>query len=85
MNDKVNVRMCFVCRNYLPKEKMLRITKNNGEAFLDKSLKSGGRGSYLCSAECLKKARKTKRINSLPGCSVSEEFLDKLESEFENG
>jgi len=85
MNDKVNVRMCFVCRRNILKEQMLRLAKKDNEVIVDKSFKSGGRGAYLCSAECFNKARKTKRLNAVLRCSISEEFLDKLESEFNNG
>ncbi len=84
MNDKVNVRMCFVCRNNILKEKMLRISKNENGVFLDKTFKSGGRGAYICSLECFQKAVKTKRFNSVLKSGISEEFLNQLESELAN-
>lgn len=84
MNDKVNVRMCFVCRKNILKEKMLRITKNENGVFIDKTFKAGGRGAYICSKDCFLKAVKTKRFNSLLKCNISEEFLNKLESELDN-
>ena len=62
MNDKVNVRMCHGCREYLPKEKLLRFCCKDGEFVLDKSKKGGGRGAYLCSYECFLKAFKARRL-----------------------
>ena len=85
MNDKVNVRMCFVCRKYIPKDKMCRIATKDNEAFLDKTLKAGGRGSYICSLECLKKAEKSKRLNAVFKGKAIDNLLDELESELKNG
>lgn len=85
MNDKVNVRMCFVCRKNIAKEQMLRIAVKDNEAFLDKTFKGGGRGTYICSLECFKKAEKTKRLNAVFKGKVSVELLDEIESEFNNG
>ncbi len=61
MNDKVNERMCAVCRNMFPKYKLLRIAKINDGVIIDKSYKSGGRGLYICSAECFTKATENKK------------------------
>ena len=85
MNDKVNVRMCFVCRKNVPKQQMLRIAVKDNEIFYDKTLKGGGRGTYICSLECFKKAEKTKRLNSVFKGKASIELLNEIESVLNDG
>ena len=61
---KVPMRMCTGCGEMKPKRELIRIVKSpEGVISLDKTGRSPGRGAYVCpNAECLKKARKTKRI-----------------------
>ena len=84
MNDKVNVRMCQGCRQYLPKSKLLRLCVQNSEVVLDKSFKGGGRGVYLCSYQCFLKNDKSKRIQSALKCNLKEDLILEIEREFNN-
>ncbi len=63
MNNKVNERMCAVCRNMYPKNKLLRIAKINDGVIIDKNYKSGGRGLYICSDVCFTKATENKKMS----------------------
>ena len=59
---KVPQRKCIACQERDSKKGLIRIVKNKeGEIFLDPTGKANGRGAYICkSAECLKKAIKSK-------------------------
>ena len=76
MNDKVNVRMCTVCRNMHQKNKLLRIAKINDSVVLDKNYKSGGRGLYICSEECFKKATENKKVSRAIKFFIDESLFD---------
>ena len=57
-----------------------------GEIILDGTGKKNGRGAYICkSAQCFKKARKAKRLESSLECQIPEEIYDRLETEIANG
>lgn len=84
MNDKVNVRMCLVCRQYFAKEKLVRVMKKNDEVFVDKTKKGGGRGAYICSEQCLVTATKTGRIQKSLKAGINDTILKEIESELKN-
>lgn len=84
MNDKVNVRMCLVCRKYFAKEKLVRIGKKDEKIFLDKTFKGGGRGTYICSVECLGTAEKTGRISKALKAKAEDTIYREIESELKN-
>ena len=47
--------------------------------------RKNGRGAYICpDAECLKKARKSKRIEKSFGCAIPQEVYDLMEEELKN-
>ena len=53
---------------------------------LDLTGKKNGRGAYICkNAACLKKARKSRRIESSLECAISEEIWEKMEEELKVG
>jgi predicted RNA-binding protein YlxR (DUF448 family) len=55
-----------------------------GETVLDFTGKRSGRGAYVCkSLSCLRKARKSKRIDKSLETAIPEEIYDKMESELE--
>ena len=57
-----------------------------GEIILDLTGKKSGRGAYICkNAQCLKKARKSKRIESSLECRISDELYQRMEEELEGG
>ena len=77
------MRMCTGCGEMKPKRELVRVVKNNlGEISLDLTGKAPGRGAYICrSAACLKKARKSRRIEKSFRCAIPDDVYDKLESE----
>ena len=83
---KIPMRMCNGCSEMKPKKELMRIVKaNDGTILLDMTGKLNGRGAYICkSAECLKKARKSKRIDRTFNVSIPDEIYDSIEREFAN-
>ena len=80
---KMPERQCLGCNEHKPKNELLRVLRTpEGEILLDFTGKKSGRGAYICrSAECLKKARKTRRIEHNLGCAIPEEVYDRMEKE----
>ena len=61
------IRSCVVCRQTSDKRELLRVVrlpeKDGGAVVADPSGKQSGRGAYVCpAAECIDKARKSKRF-----------------------
>ena len=53
-----------------------------GEILLDFTGRRSGRGAYICrDVACLRKARKSKRIDRSLECTVPEEVYDRMEAE----
>ena len=51
-----------------------------GETVLDPVGKKSGRGAYICpKSACFKKARRSKRIENVLECKISEELYDEME------
>lgn len=84
---KIPLRKCNGCGEQKDKRELVRLVKNaNGDINLDVSGKMPGRGAYICpDAECLKMARKSKRIDKAFECTVPPEVYDKLEEQLKNG
>jgi len=85
---KIPERQCLGCNEHKPKIELLRVVKTpEGEILLDFTGKKSGRGAYICKdVKCLKKARKSKRIDANLGVSVPDEVYDRMERELsENG
>jgi len=85
---KIPERQCLGCNEHKPKIELLRVVKTpEGEILLDFTGKKSGRGAYICKdVKCLKKARKSKRIDANRGVSVPDEVYDRMERELsENG
>ncbi len=84
---KVPLRMCVGCGEMKDKRDLTRIVKSKeGEISLDPTGKKAGRGAYICpSAECLKKARKSRRIEKSFATKIPDEVYDALEEEMNNG
>lgn len=75
--------MCTGCGEMKDKRELVRIVKNKeGNIFVDLTGKQAGRGAYICrSAECLKKAIKSKRIERTFSSTIQKEIYDRLEEE----
>jgi predicted RNA-binding protein YlxR (DUF448 family) len=80
---KIPQRMCTGCGEMKDKNLLLRVVLTPvGEILLDKKGKVSGRGAYVCkSAECLKKAIKTKRLERNLKTAISQEVYDRLAEE----
>lgn len=80
---KIPMRMCVGCREMKPKVTLLRVVKpQDGDAHIDRTGKSPGRGAYVCnSVDCLKKARKSKALERGLECTIPAEVFDALEAQ----
>lgn len=77
------IRRCVGCSQRSPKEELVRIVKSpDGNITIDCSGKSPGRGAYLCrNLECLKKARKKRRLEQNLKGAISNEVFEAIEKE----
>ncbi len=80
---RVPLRMCTGCGDMKPKRELVRVVKSAaGDISLDLTGKKAGRGAYVCrNIACLKKARKSRRIEKSFACQIPEEVYDRLEKE----
>ena len=80
---KIPMRMCTGCGEMKPKRELIRVVKSpEGKIALDKTGRLPGRGAYVCpDLECLKKARKTRRLERVFSSAIPEEVYDALEKE----
>ena len=67
------------------KRDLIRVVKSpEGTISLDFKGKAPGRGAYLCkSAECLKKARRSKALERTFSLAIPDEVYESLEREME--
>ena len=71
---KVPLRKCIGCGEMKPKRELTRIVR------------SPGRGAYLCPrAECLRLARKAKRLERAFACAIPAEVYDTMEEALGKG
>lgn len=80
---KIPVRMCSGCGEHFPKKELVRIVRSaEGAISVDLTGKKSGRGAYICKkVECLRKARKTKRLERSFGTQIPEDVYNRLEEE----
>ena len=80
---KIPTRRCTGCGEHFPKNTLIRVLRTpEGDVILDLTGKKSGRGAYICkSVSCLKKARKSKRIENSLECYVSDELYNRMEEE----
>lgn len=80
---KIPMRMCTGCGEMKPKKELVRVVKSpEGEVSLDLTGKKPGRGAYVCkSAECLRKARKSRRFEKAFSMKIPDEIYDTMEKE----
>lgn len=73
--------MCSGCSERKPKKELVRIVRSpDGDISLDANGKKSGRGAYVCpTGDCLKKARKAKRLERALECQIPQEVYDSLE------
>ena len=91
---KIPLRKCSGCGEMKPKQELVRVVKapsvtaedgtvlEAGEISLDLTGKKSGRGAYVCkNIDCLKMARKARRLERAFSCKIPEELYDQLEEE----
>ena len=78
---KIPVRMCSGCGQHFPKKELVRVGRSpQGEISVDLTGKKSGRGAYICqNVECLRKARKAKRLERALECQIPDEVYGRLE------
>ena len=92
IHKKVPMRTCIGCRESKPKKELIRIVrvsqklldegKASDKVCIDPVGKISGRGAYICpDPECLKSARKNRRLEKEFEMAVEDEVYDLLEEE----
>lgn len=78
---KIPMRKCIGCNESKSKKELVRIVRSpEGEISVDTTGKKNGRGAYICNdAECLRKARKSKRLERTFECSIPDAVYDEAE------
>ena len=78
---KIPQRQCVGCREMKDKKALIRVVRSpEGAVALDFKGKMPGRGAYVCpSAECLKKARKSRALERAFDMAIPAEVYDQLE------
>ena len=84
---KIPERRCVGCGEHFPKSELVRVLRTpEGEVVLDLTGKKSGRGAYICKkASCLKKARKSRRIEASLECTIPAEVYERMEEEISHG
>ncbi len=87
MQKKIPMRQCLGCREMKEKRELIRVVRSpEGEITLDFKGKAPGRGAYVCrSAECLKKAVRSKALERAFSTRIPDEVYDRLRQEMEAG
>ena len=82
---KIPMRQCLGCNEHKPKVELLRVVRSpEGEISLDFRGKKSGRGAYICrDVKCLRRARKSRRIDKNLDCVIPDEIYDRMERELE--
>ena len=82
---KVPLRKCTGCGEMKPKKELIRVVKSpEGELSLDTTGRKPGRGAYLCpNIDCLRTARKAKRLEKAFSCPIPAEVYDRMEEELQ--
>lgn len=73
-------RTCMACNQKKDKNQLIRIVRNKeNQIVVDKTGKQEGRGAYICNnIECLEKVIKTKRLEKVLECEISNEIYESL-------
>ena len=82
---KIPQRQCVGCREMRQKKELVRVVKSpEGEVSLDLTGRKPGRGAYVCPrVDCLRLARKARRLEKAFSCPIPAEVYDRMEEEFE--
>ena len=82
---KIPLRRCLGCNEQKEKPQLLRVVRDpEGGVSLDFTGKKSGRGAYICrDVKCLRRARKSKRLDKNLECEIPEEIYDRMEQELD--
>ena len=82
---KTPLRKCTGCGEMKPKKELVRVVRSpEGEVSLDLTGRKPGRGAYVCPrVDCLRLARKARRLEKAFSCPIPAEVYDRMEEEFE--
>lgn len=85
MPKRVPLRQCLGCREMKPKPELVRVVRSpEGGVSVDLRGKAPGRGAYVCrSADCLKKALRSKALGRALGVEIPPEIYDALTEQME--
>ena len=85
-NKGLPLRKCVACNHMIPKDQLFRVVRIDGQVKLDLSYKAQGRGAYVCkNKDCVALAQKKKAFNRALKGPVSEEVINSIQMELENG
>ncbi|MBQ4332743.1 MAG: YlxR family protein [Clostridia bacterium] len=84
---KIPLRKCSGCGEMKPKGELVRVVRSpEGELSMDLTGRKAGRGAYVCrSIDCLRTARKARRLERSFACAIPAEIYDRLEEEMMQG
>lgn len=84
---KIPLRQCVGCREMKEKRDLIRVVRSpEGAVSLDFRGRLPGRGAYVCaSADCLKRARKSRALERAFETPIPPEVYDALEQEMMRG
>ncbi len=77
---KIPMRTCIGCGEAKPKKELVRVVREpDGSLCVDLTGKKNGRGAYIChDTECMKKARKGRRLEKSFSMQIPDEVYDEL-------
>lgn len=80
---RVPMRMCSGCGSMFDKRQLVRVVKSpQGDVSLDLTGKKPGRGAYICNnPDCLKQARKARRIERAFSMQIPDTIWELMEKE----
>ena len=86
MPKRTPLRQCLGCREMKPKAELVRVVRApEGTVSLDLRGKAPGRGAYVCrSADCLKKALRSRAVGRSLGVEIPPEIYDGLAARMED-
>lgn len=82
---RIPLRMCIGCHEMKPKKELVRIVRDKeGAISVDPTGKKSGRGAYICrNVECLRSARKGKKLERAFETQVDDAVYAALEEQME--
>ena len=79
---RIPQRKCVGCGLMKDKDTLMRVCRDEqGTISLDRRGRMNGRGAYICSAACLKRAQKTKALERSLKCAIPAELVLQLQKE----